>query len=509
MADSEFLKELERNRKAGFPQLQIPGEKTPMELFVETYLSHYLKFQTPPFHREIYWMLQNRKIYRQLLLTAPRFFGKSVIAIMFDVMYDICVRANPEFKNYGNIFDPRLNEIAFGCETAGKAKKWMRAIRREITGNPLIIRDFGDLSTQDVRDEQWNQETLTFQTGLVINGFGCEKGRGDHPQKLILDDIESKESARSKDRCDNVEEWIKSTLFPMFEDTNPTITWIGTILRAGCVIDSAYEGRGWDESWYRRKWDCYNEQNQSIWPDRWPVEKLKAREKQMGSIMFGQEYRNKAYGSVNPIYRKHQMKYFKDIELPNNLYTIMTVDPAISEKRSADEASIGVGSLCLEGKRKLDVFVKDADHGRWGPAGILNRMFAFYEAYHPQLVLFEDNAFQGVLKLDFIQQATDRGMYVDARGINNSVDKWTRASNVVSMFESGKVYFLEGHPNMETLINQLINFPSVSHDDMHDMLEMMLRHFKTYAYSIKQETEEEPEDNRVVSVGLSKLGWVA
>ena len=160
-----------------------------------------------------------------------------------------------------------MKEISFACETAGKAKKWMRMIRREVTTNQLLIRDFGDLSTEEIRGEQWNQETLTFQTGMIVNGFGCEKGRGEHPQKLILDDIESKESARSKERCDNVEEWIKGTLLPMFEESRPKITWIGTILRAGCVIDNAYEGKGWDESWYRRKWDCYDECGISIWPD--------------------------------------------------------------------------------------------------------------------------------------------------------------------------------------------------------------------------------------------------
>ena len=84
--DSELLKELERNRKAGFKDLVVPSAKTPMELFVERYLGHYLRFQTPPFHREIYWLLQNRDKYPQLLLTAPRYFGKSVLAILLDTM---------------------------------------------------------------------------------------------------------------------------------------------------------------------------------------------------------------------------------------------------------------------------------------------------------------------------------------------------------------------------------------------------------------------------------------
>jgi predicted phage terminase large subunit-like protein len=507
----DVLKEFERNSKAGFPQLRIPKEKTPMELFVETYLSHYLRYQTPDFHREIAWMLQNRDIYPLILLTAPRYFAKSVWAILFDTLYDICIRSNPDFHKFKNVYDANLTESCFGCETAIKSRKWMRVIRREITTNKLILRDFGDLSTEDIRGEQWNQDVLTFQTGFTLYGFGCQKGRGEHPRKLTLDDIESKETARSKDQCDNIEEWIKGTLFPMFEDVVPRITWIGTILRAGCVIDNAYEGKGWDASWYRRKYDCYDEKGQSIWPDRWPVEKLKARERQMGSIMFGQEYRNKSYGSINPVYRKHHIKYYKESELPKNLYTVMSVDPAISEKRSADEASICVTSLCLEGQRKMDVFVRDIDHGRWGPEGILNRMFAFYLAYRPQLVMFEINAFQGVLKLDFENQALDRGLYPDVRGISHNLDKWIRATNVVGIFEMGKVYFLPDHPQQTDLINQLINFPSVAHDDMHDSLEMCLAHLKSYIYMLKQDEKETPEEEAVFvgSEGLRKLGWVA
>lgn len=503
------VKERERNLKAGFPDLQIPADKTPMELFVEQYLSHYLRHQTPDFHRDIYWMLQNRHIYSQLLLTAPRFFAKSVLCILFDVMYDICVRANPAAAEHKNVYEPDLKEICFACETATKAKKWMRFIRREITGNQKILEDFGDLSTSDIRDEQWNQEVMTFKTGLTIYGFGCEKGRGEHPQKLILDDIESKESARSKDRCDNVEEWIKSTLFGMFEDEFPPITWVGTMLRAGCVIDNAYEGHNWDDSWYRRKWDCYDDENNSIWPDRWSNKKLKIREKKQGSIIFGQEMRNKAYGSMNPVYRRHHFhnKYYKPEELPKNLYVVTGNDPAIGEKRRNDEAALCVVGLCMSGKDKMKIFVLEVDHGRWGTNGIITRNFSFFHAYHPKLILFETNAFQEVLAQDFEAEALDRGIYPDIKRVNQTVDKWTRASNVVSLFDMGLVYFLEGDPKQKDLINQLINFPGVSHDDMHDSLEICLKHIKTYVNMLKLEDgEDEVEDDDFRSVGMRKLG---
>lgn len=507
----EQVKELGRNKRAGFPELRVPASLTPMEMFVREYLPHYLRYETPAFHREIYWMLQNRHKYSQILLTAPRYFGKSIMAIFFDVMFDICYRANPGFSDIKEIYDPNLKEIVFACETATKAKKWMRLIRREITSNQKILDDFGDLSTSDIRDEQWNQEVLTFSHGLTIYGFGCEKGRGEHPQKLILDDIESKESARSKERCDNIEEWIKSTLLGMFEDEYPPITWIGTILRAGCVIDNAYEGHGWDSSWYRRKWDCYDENMNSIWPERWSNKKLKTRERQMGSIIFGQEMRNKAYGSTNPIYRRHHIRYYKPEELPKNLYVVTGNDPAISEKRSADEASIAVFGLCMSGKDKGKIYCLEVDHGRWGTQGILDRLFSCVHAYNPKLNIFETNVFQEVLAQDFQAQALDRGLYPNIKKVKQHIDKWTRASNVVSLYDAGAVYYLEGDPRQKDLINQLLNFPSVSHDDMHDAHELCLSHLKTYVNMIKNVDAQEDEDDyeETQSIGLRKVGWAS
>jgi hypothetical protein len=125
--------------------------------------------------------------------------------------------------------------------------------------------------------------------------------------------------------------------------------------------------------------------------------------------------------------------------------------------------------------------------------------------------MFEINAFQGVLKLDFENQALDRGLYPDVRGISHNLDKWIRATNVVGIFEMGKVYFLPDHPQQTDLINQLINFPSVAHDDMHDSLEMCLAHLKSYIYMLKQDEKETPEEEAVFvgSEGLRKLGWVA
>lgn len=502
------LKELDRNRKNGFPDLKIPDEKTPLELFTETYLSHYLRNQTPVFHREIAWLLQNRHIYPQLLLTAPRFFGKSIWACFFDIMYDICIRSNPAYSEFKDIYRPDLNEICLACETATKAKKWMRYIRREITSNKKILEDFGDLSTEEMRGEKWTEEILTFKTGLTVYGFGCLKGRGDHPQKLVLDDIESKDSAKSKEQSDKIEEWIKSTLFPMFETEYPEITWIGTILRAGCVIDNAYNGRGWDKSWYRRKWDCYDDKNESIWPDRWPTETLKTREQQLGSIIFGQEMRNKSYGSINPVYRQHHIRWYKREDLRKNMYIVVGSDPALSEKRSADDSSVCAVAVCTTGVDKMKIFVLDIDHGRWGAEGTLNKIFSFYNAYHPHITLFEKNGFQDVLKSDFDKQCLDRGICPVTKSVNQHADKWTRACNVVPLFEMGLVHFLEGHPVQQELINQLINFPSVSHDDMHDSLEICLAHIKSYVYGLKyQEAEESMEDEQDTrSYGFRKLG---
>lgn len=476
-----------------FKEVILSGKHTPFEAFVRKYLSHWLKYATPEFHREIYYVLEHYREYESVICLAPRYFAKSVIFNLFYPLYLTYVVTNPAFKDFKSVYNPDFNEIMIVGATQTKSNRWLMKLKREVTGNRLLLKDFGNLSTEGMKGNKWSEEIITLKTGFTIFGIGREgSSRGEHPYMVLIDDLESKESARSKEQCERIDDWIKTVLIPMFEDDQPQIKWIGTVIDRECVIDNAYNGRGWDDYWYRMKFGCYDnmDDRNPVWVDRWPRKKLEARQKKMGLYKFMCEYMNEPMGSENPIYRKDTIRYYKQSELPAHLYKIMSIDPAISEKETADFTAIIVIGICLTGADKMNIYVLDYDYGHWDKTSMINRIFEMNTAYRPDKFNVETVAFQKVLAQDFEHEAKDRGLYLPINEVVPHRDKVTRAYGVVGMFESGYVHFLEGNLLQDELVSQLLNFPRGKHDDGHDALQMCLDDAQEAQLMVEDWTED-------------------
>jgi len=111
------------------------------------------------------------------------------------------------------------------------------------------------------------------------------------------------------------------------------------------------------------------------------------------------------------------------------------------------------------------VFVIDVFQSRLSFLQQTNMIARKFRQYQPIRVFIESNAYQAA-QTQIVQAATE----VRALPIINTKDKVTRAWHLAHKFESGQVFFPRW--GCQDLIDQLISFPDVDHDDMFDAFEI-------------------------------------
>jgi len=469
-----------------FPELIVPPRNRPMplEVFVVKYLSHHLRdsrgtpIPIPDFHREAYSVLSQPDLYPKFMYISPRGFSKSTKIMLFDTLYDVLVTR-------------RFEEILLITSTQFLIRKWMRTIKRELTQNELILRDFGDVSTEGMRGEKWTEDVLTTKTGITVYGIGKEgASRGMHPGKVSIDDIEDDESARSKVQCEKTETWLKSTLEPMLIEKDVVMRWCGTLLTPTSVLYKASKGDGWDDSWYRRIYSAIDDEDKAIWPERFSLEWLENKRHAIGALNFQAEYMNKPEFGGNPVVRREWISYYGAEQLPPFMFKVMAIDPAISEKDSADETSIVVAGADISPERaKNTIYVIDCDKGRWDINSQVRRIYEMYRAYKPDCLVIEGIAYQRALKTVLLREARDWGLFIPINVITSlDKDKRRRLIEVSSLIESGDVLFRKS-AEQEELILQLLSFPMAAHDDHVDALVYALDKLKHHWMFVSQQQE--------------------
>jgi len=484
-----------------FPPLVVPTELTPFERFIRRYFQHRLVYKTPLFHREISWVLQNSHVYKRVLILSPRECAKSIYLNLFDTLYNAYVRSNKDIAGYW-YREPGGGEMIF---TGSKdlAEYWIRQLALEIQTNSLLLEVFGDLSTDGLAGGVWRSDELLLTNGYVIRAAGREsRSRGFHPKRIKLDDIEDRESAVSEAQCRQITDWLKGDVEGMMGTADCSMVWVGTTISPGCVIDSAYRGRGWSDDWFRLKYSILGADGKSIWEDKYPTDFLLEKQRQ-GVKAFACEYMNEPLISDNPVILREYFKFYRQEDLPADLYRIMAVDLAVKTKEVNDYTAVVCVGLALSGANKLNVYVLDADRGRWNTDGKIKRVLDMYHAWRPDVVRVETTAAQLFFVERLSEKARDTGDYLPIERVEPVVDKYSRLQKVLHLFEGGFVHFRRA--GQDDLMDELVAFPVGQYDDYVDAMQMCLDKARSMIENIKR-AELEP-DGGYPEPAIPKLGW--
>lgn len=389
--------------------------------------------------------------------------------------------------------------IQYCSDTLDDAMQHFGAIKAQLESNGILRQIYGNLVPDVQRNQsaKWSDKHFRTTNGIICIARGSGKGRGvnimnQRPTKIIIDDGETDEMVRSKQRRHQYRDWVMNVIIPSLAPDGK-LKVVGTVIHPHAFVLWFYENFG---GIFRRA----IEGGKSIWPWRFPLAELKKlrdgyitstgkRIAGIGVRAFSQEYLNKPINDDTNIFRREWLEDNTWTKMPTEdelkqFFTIkMVVDPNAGLSEMADFMGIVVMG---KDKRtnlkwvfyaehfKLPIKLKDLSK----PSSV-KKIDEVYTMFDPV-----------VLGVECVMNQT--AMYQILAGENKyrlkkltpqSKDKVERSKKTESHVAQGHILF---HPDHVDLYDEMIEFPNGEHDDLVDALIYCDSLFATNTVKLKQ-----------------------
>ena len=299
------------------------------EWFFPVYFHKRFEYETPPFHEEIFRLLQDVRI-PLFVLTAFRGSAKSTIVTIAYTLWAIFGVQEKKF-------------VVLVGQTEAKARQYLMNIRRQLESNKLLRDDMGPI---DEERDQWGATALVIRkldakimavsVGQSIRGSLHNEHR---PDLVILDDVEDTESVKTREGRDKLFNWFTAEVLPV-GNIRTRFVVVGNLLHEDSLIRRLKKRI--DENptiGEYREYPIVDEDGTSLWPSKYPTPELieAEREKMMDPIAWAREYLLKFIAADEQIIKPEWIKYYDSLPLWNyNTYYATGIDLAISQKETAD-----------------------------------------------------------------------------------------------------------------------------------------------------------------------------
>lgn len=440
--------------------------------------AHLMPDDVPDFHRELVAEIMQEGKFAG---AAPRGFAKSTIV---GLIYLAWVALNGK-----KWFVPYISD------TFLQAKLIAGGLRAEIETNEILRFIY-----PDAKSNRWGEEgfainglehecfILPLGAGMKIRGI---KYKSRRPDLVIIDDLENLEAVYSAERRDKLQKWFDYDLEPAMDRYNKNIIYIGTILHYNSLLRQVINGEGKYSAWRRRLWKALKEDGGSLWPARFSAEYLVAIRDDpthpdfIGSVVFAQEMQNEPQDDKDRIIklawlktytmREKWINYEADTDQLrlwkwlNTLERVGGVDPAISEKETADFFSVYAYGF---DKTTGNEYQLDLIHGHYpDPNTQVKLICDAIEQWKLDKMGIESVAYQkGLYNLVKVELQRRGIYYCTLLPIKTDKDKIRRARIHSAAFQSGFIHLLSDHQNHAIIKGEIEEFPLGAKDDAFDSL---------------------------------------
>lgn len=434
--------------------------------FFHIYLHDYVRFKTADFQKEIIGIAEDQNL-KNAFIVAFRGSAKSTLATLALPLWSIVGKHKKNF-------------IIIISQTQSQAKLILSNIRRELETNQLFIKDFGRLST-DPANSEWNSSTIVLgKSGIRISVYSTgESIRGirhlsTRPDLIIGDDLEDLASVKNKDMRNQNFDWFTGEVMPL-GDRDTKLIVIGNLLHEDSLMMKIKNGilnRTLDGKFF--EYPLVSADNQIAWPGKYPtqIEIDEERRKIGNDIAWYREYLLQILPPEDRIIKSEWIRYY-DV-LPAHIAAnctgfIISLDPAISQKHTADKTAILVGAIYKSADFHYlyitDIYNLQADFPT--TKDLVEKLSNTVNPKYRTTVLVEQVGYQEAL----IQALQKEGY--PAVGINpHGGDKRARLNISSSYVKNGSIFF--PRYGSAELVNQLVNFGVERYDDLVDAFTMMV-----------------------------------
>lgn len=434
--------------------------------FFHIYFSHYVKYPTADFQREIFQITEDQSITEAVIVS---FRGSAKSTIM--------TLSYPVWAMVGTL---HRKCIVIASLTQNQSTTLLYQIKQELESNTLLKQDFGNFSDENF---PWRSDSL------VVGPYGTrimavsanESIRGirhgsSRPDLIICDDVEDLNSVKTQEARDKTHKWFTGELIPM-GDNDTKIVVIGNLLHDDSLIRKL-QRQSEDDCAHRvvKSYPLVNQEGQIIWPGKYPdMEAVNRERDKIGFNSFEREYMLRIIPDEDAIVKPEWIHYYDtlpSIDCDSDFqYLVGSVDLAISDKSTADFTAIVFGY----------VFNQDDETKVYISPEVINRHISFPETIKQIIKINSKYQYQGITPKWFVEDAGYQISVVqelkqydtNAIGVKlHGADKTARLSQTTNWIQSGKVLFPK--KGAEVLVRQLLGFSTEKHDDLVDAFSMLV-----------------------------------
>ena len=217
------------------------------------------------------------------------------------------------------------------------------------------------------------------------------------------------------------------------------------------------------------------------------VKRIKNIQRRSG--LFSSQYLMQPISTEDQAFKAKWWKFYNEIPPGASLATVMTVDPAISEKRSGDFSAFVVVSIDTKGNWYVREIIR---HRGLGAPGILETIYALYDKWSPDLVGIEAVSFQKSISFMIHDQSLSRGrplLPIVEVTPSTRESKEFRIRRISPRVRAGLVFLPVGDPSVpydmsyqrpclpegiQCLVSEGERFPKLPNDDVIDALSMVI-----------------------------------
>ena len=369
----------------------------------------------------------------------------------------------------GSINEIALNpniRILIANATLQNAKSFLREIKQHFERNDKLRELIGD---QVSREDKWTETEIIVkgrtknlkEPTIQVSGVG-QSLVSQHFDLIIGDDLVNTESVNTPEQIEKTKNWFKMAMSLL--EPGGKVWLIGTRYH----FDDLY---GWiikeHPEYNPQVHSIYDENGNSIFPERFTPEIIDDIKKTQGSYLFSCQYLNSPVDDDNAKFKKSQIVY-KETLPDKSFFTTMTVDRAYSLNKTADYTGITIRKKDDQNFR----YIPYARRGRYSEGELVSKIFDLKEHYKVDKIGVEQNAFKFTLKPILDEEMRRRNVFFQVVEIKSRASKIARIEGLVPYFESGSIQFIGEEKDFMDMEDELLRFPLSGHDDLADSLAM-------------------------------------
>lgn len=338
----------------------------------------------------------------------------------------------------------------------------------------------------DLKKTRWNESQILIRRtknmkegSIEVTGVGGEV-TGKHFDLIIYDDVVGPENIATLEQVQKLRTWFNQMQAILEPDGDQVL--VGTRWHFADLYGFIMDNMADQYSVFHK--GVYAADGSPVWPEKFTAERVENIRKRMesdpnsGRQMFVAQYLNQVIDEKNASFKRTLMRFFSPGEEPTNLAVSIAVDPAISEKETADRTAFTVRGVDEKGQWWI---LETIARRGVTPTEIVDKLFELYakysEKYSVDAIGVEAQAYQKSLMYAIQDEMKKRGVFFNLVELGNwRSSKELRIKGLIPRYDMGMILFRKPGTgdDSEILVDELLRFPKSPNDDAIDSLSFHL-----------------------------------